>query len=1236
MKLAVHHLRNAGVVILATLLFFFLLGGSQAVNSVEHDQYNSALRQLQSSDANLNENVLQVRVGLLIQYDALIAQVDSLKLLTERLNASPGYLSMSDHDMLRETLSEYSSFVTQKEELVHRFASENAIYRNSVAYFPTLMREIQANARAADVDQASFALLAEFIQNVLVYETSGGDDLVNVILDNIDLVQTTFDEIGAPPIVTDELEVATRHAEVIVEKKPVIDNLLAEIIAVPTLERGESLIRTYEAAYDRALIAQRTFQFWLTGYAISLVAIIAAVIIVRLRTASLSEARAKQRFESIFNNASEGIFQQTDTGKIVTANPALARILGFDDPDQVRREVKDVADLHVNQELYGAFRQKILDEGSVSNYEAEIYRRDGSVIWVSANVRLVPDENGGETLFEGVAQDITERKFAAQMLQRANDELEARVQERTADLESTLEALQKSEDRFRVLLEHAPVAIVIVDQAGRIVMANRRAEESFGFELGTMSGLGVEDLLPEALQIIHQQHRTNYFEAPTARKMAAGRDLTGRHRNGQDFPVEIALNYIESDQGKLAVSFINDVTDRRRFEQALRRQQEYSAALLDTALGIMNRLDLNDLLRDLIVRAASLLNVRRAELYLVDHKRKELVSQALFTDGRVVQQRGHSQKISEGVSGRVWEMGEPLVITDYARWKYRVQRLVDQHVVEASDTIPEMTVAAVPLKVGHQVVGVLDVVIKEDDRDFSDEDLSVLVQFGDLAALTIDNARLYSTALTAQAEAEAASRAKSTFLANMSHELRTPMNAILGFAQLMERDPDLPQTQRENLSIIERSGEHLLDLINDVLEVSKIEAGQVDLDLENFDLKHLLSNIEVMLSIRAAKKGLDLHITYADGVPQYIRTDESKLRQVLLNLVGNAVKFTETGSVTVDVSFTPETSHLVFKVADTGVGIAKDELPRLFEAFTQTASGRNLREGTGLGIPISQQYIHLMGGTLEVESEVGVGSVFTFTVRVDVVETSVPVRIQMKRVVGIAPGQPTYRILIAEDRWENRMLLVQFLTMVGFDVKEAVNGREALDIMEIWQPHLIFMDMRMPVMDGYEATRRIRSTPQGQGVVIVALTASAFEHERAAILAIGCDDFIRKPFQEATLFSVIEKHIGVEFVYEDIVHQPVPAAPNAAPAETDARTLAGLSADWRDDFQQAAALLDSEEALTLIEQIRPDQPELADHLSELVKEFDFGRLLALLEAADKPTNDAQNETTNTANGDYPA
>ena len=566
----------------------------------------------------------------------------------------------------------------------------------------------------------------------------------------------------------------------------------------------------------------------------------------------------------------------------------------------------------------------------------------------------------------------------------------------------------------------------------------------------------------------------------------------------------------------------------------------------------------------------------------------------------------------------------------------------EHHCVSAATLPQTRSEMVLPLFTRGKAIGALTIQSTR-AAAFSEEDIPVFQTMVDQIAIALDNAWLFKeineaktaakealeVAKRAQQAAEAANQAKSAFLANMSHELRTPLNAILGFTQLMQRDTTLSAAQRENVETINRSGMHLLSLINDVLEMSKIEAGRMVLEERSFDLRRMLDEIEAMFRLRAEDKGLMLTFECCDDVPRYVLADEHKLRQVLINLLGNAVKFTREGGVTlrvrsrqVDADDPTAGYDLHFEVEDSGPGISAEDQELLFEPFVQTNS-REFTEGTGLGLPISRQFIGLMGGEIGVESEVGRGSCFRFDVRVQQGEAqAVRAEAPVREVIGLAPGQRapdggSYRLLVIEDREANRRLLVKLLTSLGappegFEVRAAANGEEGRRRWERWHPHLIWMDMRMPVMDGYEVTRRIKATPAGEETVIIALTASAFEEDRVTMLELGCDDFVRKPFRSSEIFEKIAQHLGVRYLYD----QAEDAGEAAAPGGADALARRGwdaLPAPLIAQLEQAAIENDFLQVETLIEEVRAHDPALAQQLERLADDFAYDRIAAAIQ-----------------------
>ncbi|SKB13219.1 putative Histidine kinase [Planktothrix sp. PCC 11201] len=466
----------------------------------------------------------------------------------------------------------------------------------------------------------------------------------------------------------------------------------------------------------------------------------------------------------------------------------------------------------------------------------------------------------------------------------------------------------------------------------------------------------------------------------------------------------------------------------------------------------------------------------------------------------------------------------------------------------------------------------------------------------------------------AKQAAEVANQSKSTFLANMSHELRSPLNAILGFAQLMNRSTTLSPEHQEQVKIILQSGEHLLNLINQLLDLAKIEAGKITLNETNFNLYHLFQDLEDMFSLKAENENLFLKFTCAETVPEYICTDQIKLRQILINLLNNALKFTSKGGIDLSVACEPIASpqiRLIFVVKDTGVGIEPEEMNQLFQAFTQTQTGKKADEGTGLGLSITQKFVQLMGGEIQVNSKVGIGTTFTFDIKAKSIENiDLSHQLYPKQVIGLVADQPVYKILIVDDKISNRKLLIQLLQPLGFQLKEAANGREAVEIFQGWKPNLIFMDMIMPIMSGSEATKQIKSDSQGSSTVIIAVTASVLEEQTAQVLAMGCDDFIRKPFREFHIFEMMEKYLGLEYIYTG---EPAPnlfKPPNSILTHESFNKMPSV---WVEELYQASIDLDYDLVLDLIQEIPSEQAGLSQALTDLVCNYRIDQIFNLIQ-----------------------
>ena len=482
------------------------------------------------------------------------------------------------------------------------------------------------------------------------------------------------------------------------------------------------------------------------------------------------------------------------------------------------------------------------------------------------------------------------------------------------------------------------------------------------------------------------------------------------------------------------------------------------------------------------------------------------------------------------------------------------------------------------------------------------------------AALTDSNRQL----AVAKEKAEAASHAKSTFLANLSHEIRTPMNAILGFTQIIRRSPALAPLDRENLEVILRSGRNLLALIDDVLEMSKIEAGGTICSHRSFDLHEMLDDLDLMFRVSTQAKRLRWEVAKAAGLEGCLIGDEGKLRQILINLVGNAVKFTDVGGVVLRARTAADGDgsglRLMIEVEDTGPGVAEPEREHVFEAFRQAGPGAE-KGGTGLGLTISRRFARLMKGDIVIAGNGGMGCVFRLEIPVAVgnpaeLHHRPPAR---PTVLGLAPGQGEVRILIVDDKADNRLFLARALAPLGFTLAEAADGAQAIAEWRRFRPHLILMDVLMPGIDGHQATRLIRSEPQGGGVRIVALSASAFDEDRDAVMASGADDFVRKPLIVEDLLALIGGHLGLDYLRDD-----PGKAKAAAGVPLTTETLARLPLDLIQDMRSAVFHSDDVAMTALVERLAPVNGELAATLARLVRRFEWDSLDSWLSSHHDP------------------
>ncbi|MGB7439886.1 MAG: AAA family ATPase, partial [Coleofasciculaceae cyanobacterium] len=758
--------------------------------------------------------------------------------------------------------------------------------------------------------------------------------------------------------------------------------------------------------------------------------------------------------------------------------------------------------------------------------------------------------------------------------------------------------VHESENQLRQFLEVTPVGVAIHDPTGRVSYINQTGQCLLGQD-------SQPECRKEELASVYQLYVAGTDQLYPTEQLPALRALKGEnvtisdieiHQNGKIIPCEVSSIPIKNEQGNIlyAISTFQDITERQQAEKVLA--------------------DYNRTLEAQITERTEALRQSESQLNTIITN---------TSDGLLILDSNGEICFANPAATEL--LNKPLEDLINFEWGIPTVETTEIPIVSPSGESQTLEMKATT----SQWQGIPAYIV-------SLRDISVRKQ----AELALAKAK---------EAAEAANQAKSTFLANMSHELRSPLNAILGFAQLMSHSQILSSDDKVNLDIIIRSGEHLLALINQVLDLSKIEAGRTNLHLTKFNLYHLLDDLKNMFQIQAEGKGLQLIFECSAHVPQYIQTDEVKLRQVLINFLSNALKFTEKGFVslrvcceemgrwedgvageqgsrgrrgdgetgrrgemraTIDNSqfsilnspSSPPHQRLTFEVEDTGAGIAAEEIDKLFQAFVQTQTGRESTEGTGLGLAISYQFVQLMGGEITVNSQVGQGSQFKFDLQVSTVDARDVANKQLsRRVIALEPNQPSYRILVVDDKWDNRQLLIKIVKPLGFELCEACNGQKAVEISQHWKPHLIFMDMRMPVLNGYEASQQIKSTIKGQATAIIAVTAHSFEEDRSMVLDAGCDDFIRKPFQETDIFEVMQKQLGLRYIYEETVGET--DSSKMEPLVLKSEDLVTLPDDWLACLHQATLEGDLEKMLVLIAQIQEDNQSIAQPLIDLARSF---------------------------------
>ncbi len=887
----------------------------------------------------------------------------------------------------------------------------------------------------------------------------------------------------------------------------------------------------------------------------------------------------------------DGVMAFNKEGTVLSLNAAAESLTGWLSTEIVGRFFEDFICL-VNpktHEVLGQEVQRTIEKGMALELPNPtiLVGKGGKERYIAGSLAPIRDAKGSVTGAVLVFRDITEEW-------------------------SRGERLRESEAFQRQLLKSLPVGVMIVDsKARRIEQVNEHAAALFGGPPGLLLG-----------------HRCHQWICPAEEEQCPICDLGNSidhservllRADGTTLPILKTVRKINvAGQEKLLECFV-DISDQKRLEESIYHLSEFQKLLIRITLRFINvsHSEVEQAVQEALAEMGEFVQADRCSIFEYDWNKNICVNTYEWCAPGIPSQKAQLQAIPLEISP--WwvekhKKGEVIAICDVKELdgNHDLKHFLKAHNIKS--------VIALPILQGSLCIGFVGFDAVRENRVFSSAEIQLLKLFAELLKNVKLRQEMLEELIQTRQRAEAANKAKSIFLSTMSHEMRTPMNAVLGYAQILERDPALQPRHKEQVQAVIRSGQHLLDLINEILEITKLETGRIELQTTVFSLVGFLSDLELMFRSLTEAKKLHFQVIVDDKVPAAIIADKGKLRQILLHLMSNAVRFTEKGRITLRVWPEPEDLwisgdvkkvRLFFEVEDTGSGIAECDMHRIFEIFGQGEAG--LRSGgIGTGLAVSRGYVEMMGGELTVHSVVGQGSTFRFHIVCQPVEdlpegTERPEK-QRPRMLGLASPGP-WRILVVDDMAVNRKLLIELLKPLGFEVREAENGQEALDIFNLWNPHAILMDMEMPVMDGYEATRRAKSSEAGRSTHIIAITAHSDDETKAQILTVGASAVIQKPVQIQELYDTLGWCLGLQYEYADELPRMM-LQPCSKPLRSE--DLAELPQPLVKEMYKAVTEGDISQLLALIGEVDALDKALALQLKMLAEAYDYGTLEKLL------------------------